>query len=348
MSNDLNAQAPIAKRELSYDRRARPSFRSLVEGGGALAGLAERAHHTTLLDLQYRGNKITLYYGLTNLLSVRSNKNDEVKFVFHTGETAHQASMKLLSEKDRRTLDSLRTLWTTERSLRSAWPAISAYLDRLIPEIRGRWTSEENEGAVQSALERTERVATIDREVVMSHRNAAERGTIKRQIVDPYLRSLVRRDSDPAWWGTQKSFGAELDLMCVDDLGRLLLVELKPASASRGIAWAPAQAAVYCDYFSRWEQQDRERAHLIIEGMLEQRLALIAEPAEPKTWRLRKPLEIVPVVGIGGTPSHEALRRMVTVQQRLRDGGIGYQALELWRFDKSALKRNLWNELEID
>jgi hypothetical protein len=144
------------------------------------------------------------------------------------------------------------------------------------------------------------------------------------------------------WWKVPASLGNELDILGLDEQGRVLLVELKQASATSGIAWAAAQVSVYRELFERWVRQDPEKAVRTLNDTLRQRRRLGL--AGGGDWPIAAPLRLVPVIGIGGgEPSGEAIRRLHMVQDRLRREGVGYDDLEVWQF--GAVTRRNWLEL---
>jgi hypothetical protein len=88
------------------------------------------------------------------------------------------------------------------------------------------------------------------------------------------------------------SFGGECDLLAVDRIGRLCTVEVKPRKAS-SIVWAPAQAIVYAQLFSKWLRHDPDAVQ-IVDGMIEQRslLKLVSErPPAPSHLRIGRQVQ---------------------------------------------------------
>lgn len=110
---------------------------------------------------------------------------------------------------------------------------------------------------------------------------------------------------------------------------------MKPASATSGITWAPLQATFYARLFRAWAKEVGDTSCEILRSMLKQRieLGLTRDPVRP----LRSPIEFVPIVAIGGTPSSpKALPRLQKVQSALLAGGVGEDALEVWLVEESV------------
>jgi hypothetical protein len=53
---------------------------------------------------------------------------------------------------------------------------------------------------------------------------------------------------------------------------------------------------------------------------------------------LKDPIEIVPVVAIGGAMSPNALLRLRQVQRALLDAGVGWPSLEVWKVEESVAR----------
>jgi hypothetical protein len=329
-----------------FDRTAPPALLHLLERKGRLAGITRMARDSALLDLQFRAGgsapaRVCLYFGLTALMSVQATeRRDGWRFRIrpHSGGQARREGSEALGASWP-VVDDMATRWLSPDELGDAWDTVlAAHLGELMPLISRRWT--EVEGSVQSTLELTREVAVIDREVVLGYSSDALRRQIKGEITGRYLAALANPPSPqvPAWWGSGKhALGNELDLLCVDRAGRILLMELKPAVATGGIAWSPAQVSVYRELFQRWVDQDPDQAHRILTAMLSQRvgLGLVGEPAggPGAGWAIRQPLELVPAIGIGGdVRSTKAIPRLRTVRRHLRAHGLGFAELELWRF----------------
>lgn len=309
-----------------YDRTVSPALIDELRPDGRFGYLAELTRKQHLADLQLRGYPTTtrcwatLYVGLTKVLDVHENKG------------MFRLAGKLSDE-------AWDPAWAQPHP--AAWfdhERIAKYVWGAIGNVDARFT---NEGAVQAMLctRASPLFSVIDREAVVGFTNTAERQAIHNALQDPLVAACV--PDAVASWFKPKRFGGELDLLAVDDEGRLLVVEVKPASATSGITWAPFQATFYARLFSAWADEVGPASTAALESMLRQRveLRLTRDPLRP----LRQPLEVVPVVAIGGLhdPSKEALKRMWQVQHALLHAGCGSVALEVWRVEETVSRRPL-------
>src|SRR3546814_4219521 len=110
--------------------------------------------------------------------------------------------------------------------------------------------------------------------------------------------------------------GTAVDILAVSPDDRLLVIEAKPAGASKGIAWAPAQVRLYAELFHHlavaypsWWQ--------VLDEMLDQRRALGLTASHK---RIVGAMPIVPVVAIGaGATSSDVRGRLDVVQAALNE-----------------------------
>lgn len=326
---------------ITYDRIAPEHFTAQLGKSGCFDPLVRFAREEPLLDLQFRSGsgtepRITLYYGLTALLDVRGQTKAKES-------SPDDPVFEINPHKGQKATAKLPATLTGKRKashLAEAWPEIERYLRSLMTEMNQRWTR--GEGAVPSSLKATGLISVIDSEVVLRFSIDTERRGIKTEVSQNYLKALSRTPVNESWWKVPLSFGNELDILGVDEQGRVLLVELKQASATSGIAWAAAQVSVYRKLFERWIMQDPERAVRTLNDTLRQRRRLGL--AGGGDWPIAAPLQLVPVIGIGGgEPSKEAIRRFHMVQDRLCQEGVGYDDLEVWQF--GAVTRRNWRQL---
>jgi hypothetical protein len=135
--------------------------------------------------------------------------------------------------------------------------------------------------------------------------------------------------------GADPRLGEEVDFLAVDELGRLLVVEAKPAEALAGIGWGPAQVRFYAELFARLLDQDNDAVG-VLNAMLEQRVTLgLASPLVP----LVAPVAVVPVLAIGaGTVSPQAHDRLAGVAGVLEavPRHRSVQPLEVWTLDQQG------------
>jgi hypothetical protein len=298
--------------------------------GGPFSFLVRYAKTQYLADLQLRGYPyphskrcwVTLYCGLT--------------IVLHVFERDRQFWLK--GKSNSRAWDKS---WTERRQLdewRSAEEWLNKYIDRAIRDVGERFT---NEGTIQAMLctRAGDLFSVIDRETVIGFSNMTERVTTYARLQE-LLRAACPPDPARPWFVPPKEFGGELDLLAVDPSGRILAIEVKSGSNIHGITWAPLQATFYAELLRTWSNEVGQKSQDILHKMLQQRidLGLTRDPNR----LLKYPLEIVPVVAIGGSPkSPEALPRLKAVQQALLDAKVGYPSLEVWQVEDSVKREIL-------
>jgi hypothetical protein len=235
-----------AKFDVRYDRRVDHEFSALFMDDGPLARLRQISQRAAFpVDLQMRRDPknpkkqwATLYVGLTGVLYVYA-ANGGVRL------DAHDTWSGKLSGKS---MFGFRKDWLAVMGwskLRNEWNAIEMYLERVIPAaVRSHALTE---GAVQSVVsnQKGKEWAVLDREVTASYRDSS----YKRQVMADAMKPILAVDAHLREIAAPLpkapvSLGGECDLLAVDTKGRLLAIEVKPASGG-AIAWVPAQAAMY-------------------------------------------------------------------------------------------------------
>lgn len=310
---------------ITYDRRIRPGLEDVLLPGGVAHGLVQRHRGDPgRVDLHLRAypgearNWATLYCGLTKPLDLIETRG---KYRLRADPTWQQFAPDLP--------------WNAAldvRGLARAWPRVEAYLDVVLTAIEGtRWFGKE--GVVQTAVTRLvhDGMTVFDREAVPAFTDTPEKDRVMREEASLLTSGLT---GDETWW-TVPTLGEECDAAALDRHGRLLAVEVKPASAkAKSIAFAPLQAAYYARLFSRWVENDACHA-ANIDGLIAQRLRLGLSSGAGA--RAARPLHVIPVVIIGGgLPSTEVLRRCRVVRSRLLAAGV-IRELQLWSLDKGVL-----------
>jgi len=108
---------------------------------------------------------------------------------------------------------------------------------------------------------------------------------------------------------------------------------VKRGGASRDLVWTPVQVAMYVRLLRAWIEPDQERAREVIEGMAAQRSDLGLGPTEPP--RLRMPIELVPVIAVGGPVTGRAVvqPRFDEVRAALGAANEPLDGLQLWKID---------------
>ncbi len=312
--------------ELTYDRVVDPALSAALGPDGPLAVLLElRNVHSDELDLQLRRNgrqsSASLYFGLVRAVTVtHGSKGWRVS----THPTLAAATG---FESDPG------TTWLATHEL-SAWAdAIRDHVTKLrtLEPMRTRWLN--SEGHVHAALCAGHgRFAVIDREAVIGFPNRERR----TEICDE-LRSQIQ-----ARIATAGRLGTECDVIAVDDTGRLLVIEAKPANAAGAKHSVVAQVAMYALLFQRLVQQDFDSARLTMRAMLDQRVAL---GLSPDGFELVESMPIVPVVVIETKGATDHLTsRLQADAYALTDlfDQLGIEPLEVHALDKHGTSVTIW------
>lgn len=315
------------KKLVYYDRTVSTALVQELGPDGAFNFLAHFSRTRHLADLQLRSYpakptcRATLYYGLTKVIDVYERNGQ-----FWLKGSKHAAWDESWSQK--RPADDWRSPELKQ--------AVDSYLRAAMGAVADRFS---HEGAIQAMLctRAPELFSVVDREAVVGFDNKAERERVYSSI-QRELHAAFPPNPALKWW-KPKTFGGELDILAIDSNGRLLTVEVKPASATDGVTWAPLQATFYARLFEQWAHEHGDSAATAIQSMLNQRIDLKLASSPPR--RLRIPLEVVPIVAIGGQPSDEALSRMQQVQAALRSAGVGRSDLEIWSVEERVDKHRL-------
>lgn len=312
-----------------YDRRVSETLLEALTDG-ALAGLVDIVRvDRGLRDLQLRRARglecwATLYVGLTKVLDVRERKG---QFRLDADPTYREVPG----------FDESWRLWQEPGDLENCWHEVLGYVDAAIASVRPAYLKE---GAVQSSLCSgvSDDFRVVDREAVLGHTNTASRSATTDPISIALQQALLAADPGETWWPSLRSkvnFGSELDILAVDDAGRLLTVEVKAANAVAGIVKSPAQVAFYATLWSHWLSETDDSTE-VLDGMLEQRARLGLGRPGP----IEAPTTVVPVVALGpGKLSGQALPRLRQVAQAVQpvlSAQQSLQPLEVWMVDEQG------------
>ncbi|MGI8808704.1 MAG: PGN_0703 family putative restriction endonuclease [Acidimicrobiales bacterium] len=333
---------------LQFNRNVSPELLAEIRPGGRFDGLVRRRNELpTLADVQLRRAQgpechASLYIGLTSVLNVRERRGE---FALSTHRT-HRAAGGF---------DPSWSVFQSAATLAQDWPAVEGYLDRLLDgRIDPRWYR--REGVLHALLcsGQSKAYGVVQREAAPW----ADGPPLVRDVVDAtsdliWAASQAAGRAEP-WWpgirdrGVRKPMGDELDVLAVDDQGRLLCMEAKPAEETAGIVWSVAQVLVYAELFARWVAQDPAAAASTIAAMAEQRAALGLLDAN---WSapLGTPFRVVPVVAIGpGLRSPVALKRLAQLSAELES--VTRHSLvdpvEVWLLDSAGDPAGVWRPTE--
>ena len=195
-------------------------------------------------------------------------------------------------------------------------PAVIAYLEKIPAFVEAEVKRPMREGAVQGRLcaARHDSMTIVDRESQFSFEGEAG-GSSKRVIAEvamPIAEALDAELEPASWTHTRKlEPGGELDCLAVDEVGRLLTIEVKPATEMGTGAWAAPQALIYAQLFDLWIRKDPVAARETLEGMIEQRVALgLSAPVS-----LDPEIPVVPVVAFGCPQTGETREHAMAVER---------------------------------
>ena len=218
----------------TYERAPSEELRGLLRPGGLLrplVGVTTRRVNNLELDVHLRSNdEVQVYCGLTRILNARRNRNGTVSLSAHQGYGNQGCAKAILRQ------------WRTDE-VNEFSRALGAYLDGA--KVAPRHTA--GEGAIQAMWARvTHPWVPFDREAVLSYRSggASMAATGLEQVKRAHTELEAIAESQD--WAAPRTAGGEVDQLAVDQEGRLVIVELKNASASPGsVFYTPFQLLHY-------------------------------------------------------------------------------------------------------
>ena len=234
----------MSSREYSPTYRRAPSdiMKALLSPNGFLAPLMELSWKTVeglQLDVHLRRNdEVHVYCGLTRILRVRRNRNNTVTVSAHQAYSNQDCAKPLLRQ------------WTTSE-VQEFRQALHNYVSQVQVPERHR----NQEGRLQAEWSRIKEPWTpFDREAVLEYRTKEESNNARQFqqldrahtelecIAESQRKSSSQRDV----WAMPEAGGREVDQLAVDADGRLVLVELKSATATpSAVYYAPYQLLRY-------------------------------------------------------------------------------------------------------
>lgn len=332
--------------EYRFDRSISAELMDKLRPGGSFHGLLERrAASPDVLDVQLRHDQrgrrswVSVYLGLTSVLDV-----DERRGAFRLrAHATHRSSG---------TFDDAWLTWQSAAQMEAAWPAVEGYLDRILADGMVDARHLQREGLVHGALAsgRSEAFGAVQREATVWFRSSSA----QRELTDPWRHRIwmAMREAgraDDAWWpgvrdrGQDPRLGLEADLLGVDSQGRLLVIEAKPSSEVKGLAWGPAQVRLYAEMFAAL-LDDNPVAGEALDRMTDQRAALgLLDPG----WRFapQPGLPVVPVLAVGAGPrSPVTFERIAAVAAALEAAPQNdrIQPLEVWLLGPTGHPETIW------
>ena len=331
--------------KVTFRRVVSPALAAALAEGGALAWLLARLKSAApLVDVQLPSGGgrswVTAYFGLTSVLDLYESNG-----TFHlTAHETHQGAGAFSPQ------------WAvaqTSASLTAQRAEIEGYIDRILAAggVDERYTG--CEGRVQSLMSaRTHtEFGVVQREAVLAFSSKPVRESLALPFRQRIWQAAARSPDSPPWWPTVRNhheaeprLGLEADLLGWDPAGRLLVIEVKPADAVEGIAWAPAQARMYAEMFALWLDTDPHARSSLVE-MAAQRASL-GLPAPASQLPAQPAMRVVPVIAIGhGSRSPQALTRLAQVHtalEALPAHSPRLDPLEVWHVDDQGERQHQW------
>ena len=217
----------------SYGRAPSDELKALLSPRGFLAplvGLTRRRINGLELDVHLRVNdEVHIYCGLTRVLSVRRNNSGTVSVSAHQTYSRQDCAKTILRR------------WHTDET-EEFRQALDSYLDSVRVSKRHTGT----EGAVQSIWSRVVYPwVPFDRESVLSYATGEESTAPRFKQVEQ-AHSELEAIAKSQKWAMPRAAGGEVDQLAVDPEGRLVIAELKDASASPApVFYTPFQLLHY-------------------------------------------------------------------------------------------------------
>ncbi len=237
----------VPGRRLHQDRVVSPALLDALALGGPLEGVvAWRNNDPGLQDVQLRrepkgrASWASLYLGLTSVLDVYEP----------------HGRFRLKAHKTQREAGGFRADWLSWQSLpelKQRWGGIVAYLERVEPLVQARWT--QTEGGTHGLIAGRLRAGTVfQREASLSFLDQPTKDELVGQWRSGLLDALSSTGRTEPWWRAVEATrrGTSPDFLAVDDQGRLLVIEAKPASAAAGVVGSPVQMGLYAAMYAEW------------------------------------------------------------------------------------------------
>ncbi len=311
---------------MQYDRVVSCTLLDALSPGGPLhSAVGWRHHDLGLRDVQLRkqpkgsGSWASLYLGLTSVLDIHEQRG-----LFRlAAHNTHRAAG----------FDPSWRSWQPLDELAQQWPRVERYLDRVVPTVHSRWL--DSEGQVHALIAGSARTgfSVVNREASLAFANQPTKGRLCAEWERTLKRAILTSGRTEPWWTalSGRRMGTSPDFIAVDDAGRLLVIEAKPATAAAVITWGPAQVTFYAAMYAAWLAEAGQAAQASLRQQLEQRraLGLLVDHGERA---LGAPPDVVPVLVIGpGMVSPEAWSRLAVVADAVAGQFRGVAPLEAYR-----------------
>jgi hypothetical protein len=310
---------------------------ALSEDGPLHGAIRWRNDDLGLRDVQLRKEQkgpaswASLYVGLTSVLDIYERAD---KFRLRAHATHRAAAGFHDSWAD----------WQTLEQLTTQWPSVERYLEHVVKTVHPRWLDTEGQVHALIASSTHTGFSVINREASISFANQSTKNDLCEKWASTMQLALTDAGVPSQWWVAlgAKNFGTSPDFIAVDDDGRLLVIEAKPASAAAGITWGPAQVGFYAAMYAAWLAEAGTAARSTLQFELHQRRKLGLLPEGPNRSLADLPT-VVPLLAIGpGVTSPEAWGRLAAVNGALTatpKSGDAVAPLEVWRLAANGTPR---------
>ena len=258
----------------SYGRAPSDELKALLSPGGFLAplvGLTHRRVNGLELDVHLRVNdEVQIYCGLTRVLNVRRNKNGTVRVSAHQTYSRQDCAKAILRR------------WHADEA-----DAFGCALDSYLDSVNVSESHTAREGAVQTMWSGVENPwIPFDREVVLTYRSRQESAEARKFTKVESARIELEGIAESYQWAEPPNAGREVDQLAIDREGRLVIAELKDASASpASVFYTPFQLLHYAWEWHNALEEVRSGLQELIDARVE--LGLTPNPVPRLTGGLR-------------------------------------------------------------
>jgi len=297
-----------------------------------------RNEDTRVRDLQLRREPkgavswASLYVGLTTVLDVME-RNHRWRF---RAARSHQ---------ERGAFDPIWLTWRSFEDVAADWPAVRRYVERVEALVDPRWTR--TEGVVHALLcsGASQGFAVANREASPWFSDQPTKDRIVAEITAPLVAAIDSHEGSEAWWPGRTHplrLGTSPDVLGLNDVGQVLVIEAKPASATAGIVRGPVQVRVYAELFARWLGCD-PTAVSSIRRLLDQRVELNLS-RQPATVPAPDAV-VIPVLAIGGEVRSRVVKdRCLKVAEAIENVPCDarLEPLQVWELDERGDMAQRW------
>jgi len=305
-----------------YDRTLSPEFSKLIEHDGSLRWLFEFVRKRDDLDFLIGKNTekewISIYRGLTRILSISPTKNPQTIIIDADPKYKHMSS-NLYGEK------------SVNDNFQNDILLLIAQIEKC--HQFDRYYKNKKEGYYQNMLSRKYGICggpdidfvIIDKEAVVGYIDEDEKNKLFSPIQCKYRQiQKVISAKNPVRYGkdlAKKAIGNELDFLALDKGGNILLVEYKHGSNTSGIYLSPLQIGLYYDIFKSLSREELDKSILKMLAQ-KQKIGLI----NPEWETPPKLIDIIPTLVISEynykSTAHDKFIEILQITRTLQGNGF--------------------------